>query len=81
MESVLEELRKKYSEKITVEFIDVILNTQIGEKYKIEMIPTQIFLDFDGKEFFGTQDFSRRMKLSQNGRPSAMNWVNSNWEK
>jgi len=52
MEPVIEELKKNYAEKLAVEFHDVTQNYKIGEKYKIEMIPTQIFLDPEGKEIF-----------------------------
>jgi len=52
MEPIIANLKKKYSKNLSVEFIDVMQNYHIGEKYRIEAIPTQIFLDPEGKEIF-----------------------------
>ncbi|HPO90838.1 MAG TPA: thioredoxin family protein [Victivallales bacterium] len=52
MEPIIKSLKEKYSKNLSVEFIDVMQHYQIGEKYKIEVIPTQIFLDPEGKEIF-----------------------------
>jgi thioredoxin 1 len=49
---VLDELKKEYPGKLEVEFIDVWKNPDAGKQYKIEVIPTQIFLDATGKELF-----------------------------
>ncbi len=57
MEPVMEELRKNHSGEFAVEFIDVMQNPQVGEKYALETIPTQIFLDSDGKELFRHSGF------------------------
>lgn len=50
MEPVLESIREKYGDQIEVVFHDVKKNRDIAEKYKIRIIPTQIFLDADGNE-------------------------------
>jgi thioredoxin 1 len=47
---ILEQLRKEYEGRVTVEFIDVWKNPKAGEPYKISAIPTQVFFDADGKE-------------------------------
>lgn len=52
MAPILEELKKEYSGRMNVEFIDVWQNPDAGKKYGIEIIPTQIFFDADGKELF-----------------------------
>lgn len=52
MAPLLEELAKDYKGKMDVEFIDVWENPDAAEKYGIKSIPTQIFYDADGKEFF-----------------------------
>ncbi len=49
---VLDELKKEYAGKLTVEFIDVWQNPDAAKPYGIEVIPTQIFYDADGKELF-----------------------------
>ena len=49
---VLDELKKEYAGKLEVEFIDVWKNPDAGKPYGIEVIPTQIFYDANGKELF-----------------------------
>jgi thioredoxin 1 len=52
MAPILEELKKEYAGRMDVEFIDVWVNPDAGKPYGIEVIPTQIFFDADGKELF-----------------------------
>jgi len=52
MAPVLEELKKEYAGRMSVEFIDVWENPDAGKPYGIEVIPTQIFFDTNGKELF-----------------------------
>ena len=52
MAPLLEELAKDYKGRLDVEFIDVWENPGAAEKHGIQSIPTQIFYDADGKEFF-----------------------------
>ena len=52
MTPILEQLGKEYKGKLKVEFIDVKQNRSAVEKYKIQSIPTQIFYDANGKEFY-----------------------------
>jgi len=57
MAPILEELAKDYKGKLKVEFIDVWEKRDAGEKYGIRVIPTQIFFDRKGKEFFRHEGF------------------------
>jgi thioredoxin 1 len=52
MAPILEELAKEYKGRLEIEFIDVWKDQKAAEKYKIQSIPTQIFYDAKGKEFF-----------------------------
>lgn len=52
MAPIIEALAKDYKGKLTVEFIDVWKNPSASDKYKISSIPTQIFFDEKGKEFY-----------------------------
>ena len=81
MAPILEELRQEFAGRLRIDFVDVWLHPTAGEPYKIEMIPTQIFYDADGKElfrhvgFFGKEDILGKWKelgvdLS-GGQPSA----------
>ena len=68
MAPILEELKKEYAGRMNVEFIDVWKDPEAGKTYGIEMIPTQIFYDADGKElfrhtgFFGKEDILAKWK-------------------
>lgn len=52
MAPILEELKKEYAGRMDVEFIDVWQNPDAGKAFNVEMIPTQIFYDAEGKELF-----------------------------
>ena len=52
MAPILDELAKEYKGQLDVQFIDVWKDSKAAEKYKIQSIPTQIFYDAKGKEFF-----------------------------
>ena len=60
---ILEELRKEYQGKLSVEFIDVWKNPKAGEPYKINLIPTQILYDHDGNEVWRHEGFISREDL------------------
>lgn len=52
MAKVLDELKKDYKGKLQVDFIDVKKDTAAVEKYKVRVIPLQIFYNAKGKELF-----------------------------
>lgn len=54
MQPVMEEIEKEYGAQVRVVFHDVWTpeGRPFGEHYRIRAIPTQVFLDKDGKEFF-----------------------------
>lgn len=62
MKPILDELKRDYADQFITEFIDVWENPDAGKKYGVEMIPTQVFYDADGKErfrhvgFYGKED-------------------------
>jgi thioredoxin 1 len=68
MAPILEGLKKEYAGKMDIEFIDVWQNPDAGQKYGIELIPTQIFYAASGKElfrhvgFFGKEDILGKWK-------------------
>lgn len=80
MKPILDELKRDYAGQFKTEFIDVWENPDEGKKYGIEMIPTQIFYDADGKElfrhtgFFGKEDILAKWKelgVETTGKSSA----------
>jgi len=59
MQPVMKAVEGKYGKQLNVVFYDVWKDDQreYAEKYKIQVIPTQVFLDKDGKEFFRHEGF------------------------
>jgi thioredoxin 1 len=50
MKPVLEEIVAEYGDKLNLSFIDVRNNSNLTTKYKISLIPTQVFFDSGGQE-------------------------------
>lgn len=59
MQPVMKNIEEKYKGKVKVVFHDVWTKDgqKYGEEYRIRVIPTQVFLDKDGKEFFRHEGF------------------------
>lgn len=51
MKPVMERLRTNYKDKLEVLFVDVRQDRKAAQRYRVYMIPTQVFLDATGKEF------------------------------
>lgn len=60
MAPILEQLKADYAGKMNVVFIDVWENPDASKKHGINLIPTQIFLDAEGKELFRHEGFFSR---------------------
>ncbi len=52
MRPIMKEIAASYPEDVLVVFYDVWEDPAPTRKYKVQLIPTQIFLDGQGKEFF-----------------------------
>ncbi|MHC4617526.1 MAG: thioredoxin family protein [Planctomycetota bacterium] len=52
MAPVLEQLKTEYAGRLQVDFYDVWKDPGIAKKYRVQIIPTQIFVDASGKELF-----------------------------
>lgn len=59
MQPVMKAIEKKYGDQVKVVFYDVWKPEQrkYAEQYGIKLIPTQVFLDASGKEFFRHEGF------------------------
>lgn len=59
MQPVMKAIEEKYGGKVQVVFYDVWTEAQkpYAQKYGIRLIPTQVFLDENGKEFFRHEGF------------------------
>lgn len=63
MAPILEELKDEYAGALEVVFIDVWQDRGAGDKYGIQMIPTQIFYDASGKELFRHEGFFAKEEI------------------
>jgi len=65
MQPVMKAIEEEYTTQVKVEFIDVWTQKGKvdGEKYKIRLIPTQVFLDSLGKEYFRHEGFFPKEEL------------------
>lgn len=54
MQPIMDSIRTKYKDQVKVIFYDVWTKdgAPFADKFKINVIPTQVFLDKDGKEFY-----------------------------
>jgi thioredoxin 1 len=57
MAPILEELKKEYTGRLQVDFLDLSINTDYAGQYEVRVIPTQIFYDASGKELFRHEGF------------------------
>lgn len=59
MQPVMKAVEEKYGEQVKIVFYDVWQKEQkhFAIDYKIQLIPTQVFLDSDGKEFYRHEGF------------------------
>ncbi|MCX6151134.1 MAG: thioredoxin family protein [Ignavibacteriales bacterium] len=59
MQPIMKSVEKKYGNQVKVIFYDVWTKEQgpYAEKYGIKLIPTQVFLDENGKEFHRHEGF------------------------
>jgi thioredoxin 1 len=80
MKPILDDLKANYADQFVTQFIDVWENPDAGKPYGIEVIPTQIFFDAEGRElfrhvgFFGKEDILAKWKelgVDASGKPSA----------
>ncbi len=59
MQPVMESIRKKFPGQVSVLFYDVWTKEgqPYGQTFRIRVIPTQVFLDKDGKEYYRHEGF------------------------
>jgi thioredoxin 1 len=52
MQPIMKEIAAEYAGKVQVVFYDVWKDPRPAQKYRIQLIPTQVFIDQGGKEIF-----------------------------
>lgn len=63
MAPIMEELEKEYKDKAAIVFIDVWENPNAGNQFGIQLIPTQIFYDAEGKEMLRHEGFMEKAAI------------------
>jgi thioredoxin 1 len=63
MAPVLDELEKEYAGRMRVEFIDVNTNPDAAKPFGIKLIPTQVFIDANGKELWRHEGFISKQDI------------------
>ena len=57
MQPIMKAVEEDYGDQIEIVFYDVWKDATPGKKYDIRVIPTQVFLDESGKEFYRHEGF------------------------
>ncbi|HUT71462.1 MAG TPA: thioredoxin domain-containing protein [Desulfatiglandales bacterium] len=65
MAPIMEKVEKKYRGKAAVILIDVRKNQEPAKRFGIRAIPTQIFFDKQGKEFYRHAGFMSEAQIDQ----------------
>jgi thioredoxin 1 len=65
MAPIIEEMKKDYAGIVDVVFIDVWKDQKAGKPYKIRLIPTQVFFDWNGREVFRHEGFFSREEIEK----------------
>ena len=65
MKPVMESIEKRYAGQVKVVFYDVWKDKRPAEQYKIRLIPTQVFLDKDGRELLRHEGFFAEAEIDK----------------
>jgi thioredoxin 1 len=65
MKPILEDMTKAYNGKAIVTTVDMDANKDLVRSFNIRMMPTQVFLTPDGKEFFRNEGTLEREQIAQ----------------
>jgi len=67
MQPVMKEIEEEFADTVKVVFHDVWTKEgkKYGQQYKIKVIPTQVFLDEQGNEFFRHEGFFSKKEIEE----------------
>ena len=84
MKPILEDMAKDYGEKAIVAAVDMDANSDLVRSFGVRVMPTQIFLRPDGREFFRNEGVLEREDIrtifSKMGVGGRQSWPNSGSE-
>lgn len=65
MKPVLKEISDEYQGLVKVIFIDLNKDKDAAQKYRVRVMPTQVFLDAQGREFFRHEGFYPKAEIEK----------------
>ncbi len=65
MQPVMKAIEEEFGDQVEVVFHDVWKDRAPAEQYRIRVIPTQVFLDETGKEFFRHEGFYPKEEIEK----------------
>jgi thioredoxin 1 len=63
MQPVMRDLEKKFGDQIRIVFYDILQDDAPAKTYNVRVMPTQVFLDQDGREFHRHEGFYPRAEI------------------
>jgi len=65
MKPILDDMSRAYGNRATVMTVDMDANRDLVNSFRIRIMPTQVFLTPDGKEFFRNEGTLERDQIAQ----------------
>jgi len=65
MQPIMKEIREEYKGTVRVDFIDLYKDKNAAQKYGVRVMPTQVFLDAQGREFFRHEGFYPKEEIEK----------------
>jgi thioredoxin 1 len=75
MAPILDELGREYAGRMRVEFINVNENPDAAKPFGIKLIPTQVFIDANGKELWRHEGFISKQDILAKWRELGVSFV------
>ncbi len=65
MKPIMQDIAAEYHGVVEVIFHDLYRDREIGQRWNVRVMPTQIFLDSEGREFFRHEGFYPKEELKE----------------
>lgn len=65
MKPIMQDIAAEYPGVVEVIFHDLYRDREIGQRWNVRVMPTQIFLDSEGREFFRHEGFYPKEELKE----------------
>ena len=65
MTPIMQDIAAEYPGVVEVIFHDLYIDREIGQRWNVRVMPTQIFLDSEGREFFRHEGFYPKAEIEK----------------